>query len=854
MASRPLTSSQPLLRPTRANGGRRMAFQTGYLLLTLLLLWPTPARAGIAAGTTLTKLLEELRLSGVQVIYSDQLVRPELTIPASIEDALSIETVRTALAHHGLDLVSSSPGVYAVVARTPRSHAIRGRVLEGVASLPIARVRVVLAAPEPRVVLTDNAGAFLFERLEAGTYRLLVEANGWNPWNGEIELVPHVPVLTLEVRLAREERWLEELVVSPDQYDLADPESVDRQRIDARRLSESPLRAGDAFSAIELLPGVAIGSDESAPRIRGSSGSDVSVVVDGLELYEPYHLADFHSPASLLDPDAINDLEFHSGAMPVQYGDRFGGLVRVETPAVLGEVPRSVSLSTVSSRLSAQGRPSRNGFWTGSARLWYPNLIWQTVNVGEDDIDPRLSDGLVKLQFAPSSQTLVSAHVLAGHDRITFVAPEDDETVNARANNRFAWLRIRTSAGASSIWETVVGLGWIDRSRAGFFVDESQNRVEVRDERSVRFLSVTQHYATNIGTRHRFSAGAEARHLRAEYDYRAVARSQSGTRVRDLDLAPTGTSTALYCNDRVQLSQRLILDAGLRWDRQDYTNDQQLSPRLQLAWKLGEQNFLRASLGRYAQSQRVHELEIEDGVTDFARAQHSDQLSVAWQADLPRDLRVRVGTYYRQLTHLRPRYENLFSSLELLPEAERDRVRIPADRARAAGLELGVETTNDQARVSGSFAYTYAVAEDRDRGVWVPRSWDQRHALTGSITFRFRERLQLSFAALARTGWPTTPVAISATLDGSGLTHPEISPRIRNSRRLAGYYRFDARLSYLHRWLLSEMRIDLAVTNLTDRFNPCCVDVMIDQDSGALETELQSWTGFAPVVSATYRF
>lgn len=832
----------------------RLALHSSHLLVALLLVCAGPASAGIAAGTSLTALLEQLRRTGVQVIYSDQLVRPELATSTPIDEPLSIEMVRTALAQHGLDLVSSSPGLYAVVALAPKTHSIRGRVLEQAASRPIARARVVLATPEPRVVLTNKAGEFSFADLDAGTYALRVEAVDWNSWNGEVEVLAHVPALTLEVRLAREERWLEELVVSPDQYDLADPRSVDRQSIDARRLAEAPLRAGDAFSAIEALPGVAIGSDEAAPRIRGSSGKDVSVIVDGLELYEPYHLADFHSPTSLLDPDAINDLEFHSGAMPIQYGDRFGGLVRIETPAVLAEVPRTISLGTVSSRVSAQGRLSRTGFWTTTLRQWYPNLAWDTVNVGEDDIDPRLFDGLIKLQFAPSSRTLLSGHILAGHDHIKFVAPEDDETVEARASNRFAWLRLQTSAASSAIWETVVGLGSIDRSRAGLFLDESGNRVSVRDQRSVRFLSLTESFAANLGTRHRLSAGAELRHLNAQYDYRAVAINRSGKRVRDIDLDPTGTSLALYCNDRIQLSQRVTVDAGLRWDRQDYTNDRQISPRLHLAWRLGEKNFLRASVGRYAQSQRIHELEVEDGVKEFALSQYSDQLSVAWQAELSRGLQVRVGTYYRRLSHLRPRYENLFSAIELLPEAERDRVRISADRARAAGVELGVETNNGQARVSGSASYTYAIAEDRDEDVWVPRSWDQRHAVTGSITFRFQDRWQLTFAAFARTGWPTTPPEVSATLDGSGLTHPEISPQLRNSRRLAGYYRFDARLSYLHRWLQSDMRIDLAATNLTDRFNPCCVDVLFDPDSGSLKTELQSWTGFAPVISATYRF
>ena len=55
---------------------------------------------------------------------------------------------------------------------------------------------------------------------------------------------------------------------------------------------------GDVTSAIERLPGVTTADQSAALHIRGSSTSDVAMVLDGLELYDPFHLQSFQDPVT----------------------------------------------------------------------------------------------------------------------------------------------------------------------------------------------------------------------------------------------------------------------------------------------------------------------------------------------------------------------------------------------------------------------------------------------------------------------------------------------------------------------------------------------------------------------------
>ena len=60
-----------------------------------------------------------------------------------------------------------------------------------------------------------------------------------------------------------------------------------------------------------------------------------------------------------------------------------------------------------------------------------------------------------------------------------------------------------------------------------------------------------------------------------------------------------------------------VVEIGLRWDRQNWIGDHQISPRLNLVYTAAPRTIVRAAWGMFHQSQRLNELQVEDGVDVF---------------------------------------------------------------------------------------------------------------------------------------------------------------------------------------------------------------------------------------------
>ncbi len=236
------------------------------------------------------------------------------------------------------------------------------------------------------------------------------------------------------------------------------------------------------------------------------------------------------------------------------------------------------------------------------------------------------------------------------------------------------------------------------------------------------------------------------------------------------------------------LTERLAAEFGLRWDEQTYgaDADDQWGPRLNLAWQLDGATRLRASWGRFQQFQGINELQVEDGVDQFFPAQRADHAILGLERDLPADLTLRVEAYRKDYAQLRPRYENLFDPLSLVPELRWDRVAIAPDSARAEGIEW-LLTHRGTGPWHGWLNYTWSRVNDREDGVDTRRSWDQTHSVGSGVAWASGP-WQATVAAAWHTGWPTTPVEVVGPDRGrtrilhSGMRNADPLRRLRVAR------------------------------------------------------------------------
>lgn len=802
-------------------------------------------------GRPLVDVLEELRAQGLNLIYSTAVVGEQVVVTVEPTASAPRALLDEILAPLGLEARDGPGGaVLVLAAERTRSGTVRGRVVSAGRRRAIARAAVTVEGNGARA-LSSPDGTFTLAGVPPGSTTLRFGAPGFVDRVVEGLTVPPGRTVVLEVTLLAQPGYLEEIVVTPSRHAVVQQEQTSRLSIDREDAVLVPTIGGDVSRVIERLPGVAGPDNSAAFGIRGSEARDVAFVLDGLELYEPFHLLSFQSPFSFVDNEIVDTIDVLGGGFTADFGDRYGGFVELTTAAPTDSARTRVELGSLNSGV-AFGTALRSGSLLLSARAWYPEALRDSIELGESGLDPRFADVYLKYSLALSPRTVLSAHALLARDRLDYVEPDGAEQVDADDRSAYLWLRALQSWTPAVLSETLVSFGQIKRSRTGVS-DPEDEPLLVDDERTVDFVGLSQDVSWEISDRHLLKGGVEVRPLEADYTYSTGPPGE----VETLAIEPSGTSLAAYASHRVAFTDDVAAELGLRWDRQTHTDDEQVSPRLNAVWRAGPRSELRLGLGRFFQSQRIHELSIEDGEQDFRPAELSEQVDATFLRLFPGKLRLRLDAYYRELRDLQPRYENLFNPLELFPETEEDRALVAPDRARSRGVELLLRGDTGEA-FHWWLSYAWSSAEDVVNGNGVPRRWDQTHAGKLLVARRWRNGWSVTLSGTVHTGWPTTPVTgrIVTLPDGSTGIEEVLGPR--NSDRFPTYARLDLKAARVFTLRGSRLRLELEVVNLTDRDNVCCVDEFLfaSRPDGSLATAVESdyWLGITPSFSLLWEF
>jgi len=779
-------------------------------------------------GRQLSDAIDALRRSGLSIIYSTDLVRPEMRVveePSSPDPRTILDEI---LAPHELTTRSGPGDSILVVRRRQASEgasdlgAIVGTVHDRKSGAAVSDVAIVLDGSE--AALTDSEGRFRIDAVSAGSHNVEAHLAGYIVWHRRVTVRSREP-LRLDIRLVPAAIELEQIVVTSGHYSVLQDEPSSRFGLDRREVERIPNFSDDIYRTLMRLPGVSSGDVSARLNVRGGDSDEVLVVLDGLEIPQPFHLESFQSVFSIIDSRAVGGVDFMTGGFPVEYGGRLSGVIDVSTRTP--SVNRSaVGIDFVNTRALSEGtfRDGR-GSWLASARRGYLDLVLGWVDP-DSGFEPTYWDALGRVQTQIGGHSTLALDVLSAHDKVHY--DESDEGADGTYGNDMLWLDLHTAWTPRLDSQTVLSVGRTDRKRTGAI----QDRYDVNDHRASDFAGLRQLWHWSASPRHYLSAGFEARSVSADYDVTTARPSDStiffvglpGPLVPQRILTnPSGTSGAAWVADRVRLGG-VTMEAGARWDRQSWIEgNDQWSPRINLIWQPRPKTALRAGWGRFHQAQRISELQVEDGVDRFHRAERADAWFVGVEHEIVTGLATRVELYDKSITSPAPRYENYFDTLEIFPEAVADRHLVAPSEARASGVELFVEHETG-AKVSWWASYAWASAEDRLDGAWIPRKWDQRHTVSASINWHPGALWNFNLAGIWHSGWPISDISATWRMDDQGriVIEPILGPL--NAERLPGYLRFDVRASRVVDLRSSRLRFYLEIVNVTDRRNICCID------------------------------
>ncbi len=844
----------------------RRSRKLGVIALILWLLG-TAAASGQAppyAGLSLEQALLALQAQGLQVVFTNQVVRPEMRVAREPSAADPRRILDEILEPHGLEARESVGGrVIVVPASRPVAEepsGIRGVVRDWKSGRPLSGVRVVLLETDYSAV-TAKDGTFRIDCV-AGSYTLEARRSEVEVARRKARVAPGkvadvaFDVLTIPVALAEID------VTANPPWILGDELSA--LELERDELLALPHFGGDVFHSLTLLPGATANDLSAEISLRGGRNDEVMVRLDGLEILEPYHLKDFNNAFSIMAPATLGGVTLHTGGFPVEHGGRMSGILDLTTVDPTWRRHTELGLTLLNAHAASSGT-----FKDGS-RQWLASLRGGSLEIpfrlADEKENPRFWDAYGKLDGQLGSGQSWRASWLYSEDRLSFSEEKDEELQDfaTRYRNAYAWINHQKLLGSDLLAQSKVSSSYLGRNRVGI-EEKGDSVLDLTDRRRLEVFGVSQDWSWRVGQRHALKWGLDVRLLDARYEYTsgwdledplAAIRHLGRSGAIGFEQDFSGQQYGAYFADRLRLG-RLTLEAGARFDRNTVIDDdERWSPRLSLVYAAGEHSRWRLAWGDYYQSQRLYELQVEDGVTTFAEPELAEHRILGFERTFgdgaKRPLTLRAELYERRVSNPRVRFENLYDPVAIVPELERDRVRIAPESALARGLEVLVGGGAGP-RFNWFASYSYATVDDRLDGRDVPRGIDQTHTLNVDVNYLSRRHWTLNAALRYRTGWPTT--AISGGLDGEGEVVLVLGPL--HGERVPDYLRLDLRASRSWRLTRGQLELYVEVQNLTNSDNVRGFDVEIEEgDDGVVEVETQekTWGPPLPSIGLTWRF
>jgi len=131
--------------------------------------------------------------------------------------------------------------------------------------------------------------------------------------------------------------------------------------------------------------------------VRGGEHDQVLVLLDVLELNDPFHLKEINGGGlSIVDVSLIDGVELLTGGFPAEYGDRRSGVFNIKSARPPSSHRWGAGVGLMNIRVFARGSSAR-GNWMVSIRRGYLDVVLDLM--GEENA-PRLTycDALAKAE------------------------------------------------------------------------------------------------------------------------------------------------------------------------------------------------------------------------------------------------------------------------------------------------------------------------------------------------------------------------------------------------------------------------------------------------------------------------
>ena len=737
----------------------------------------------------------------------------------------------------------------------------------------------------------DVSGYYILPRTTSGNYTLRFMIIGYKTVEKKIEITTQNIRIDLELEPTAID--LEQVTVSAERMRFETRVDVSRVNLTNQEIRRAPaFIEADVFRTLQLLPSVSSSNDFNAALIvRGGSPDENLILLDGTEIYNPYHIGGVFST---FNADMISDSEFLAGGFPSNYGGRLSSVLNItarEGDSKNGRLSEknpikkywdiskgSGNISLLSAKFLAEGALYK-GSWMISGRRTYFDKFVSLYYDYKDEEEPGnyyFWDTHIKLKMESNQNNQFIYSQFSGKDNLVLglegLANIDFDWDWGNRTQNITWRYIPnnnyivTTGLSKTQYDFDVDFG-IDFNPSTGTADTSttdlssgSTDLDLFLDNLVEDVDLNQKIKFIITNDISLDAGWQIKHL--NLDYREIF---SGQQVTSIQSQPKIYSS--FINMMLKTSTLLFINPGIRISKYNRYDRLLINPTLGIKFNPISDLALKASVGRYSQflftvnreDELLRIVDFWQPIPDGEKPQESDHLILGAEYWISTGNTISLETYFKSYSSIydlnpAPDYTNIEETFSLSGTAE------------AYGLEFLYRFNKN--KLNGWVSYAFSNIRrsvdlnsdtflDEDKEIY-PAKYDKPHTFNSLLSYQINEKYSFGLSATFGSGQTYTPVIGKVHQGGlqayGSLENPYSNfgniYGVRNGARYPNYFRTDISLGRKSKVFGLNSELKFQVINITNHYNV----LLYLWDHNASPSKVEAYSMFPIILTFGWEF
>ncbi len=698
--------------------------------------------------------------------------------------------------------------IFSSVLFAKEKSSVNGFIRDDATGEPISYANVFISNSTMGAA-TNRDGYFVISKIPVGIYEFNVTMIGYGIHKEQISIKENKPI-RLDIRLREEIIETSEIIVTAERQKFERSMESSQISLDLREINSAPAFVEpDIFRTLQMLPGVQTTSDfSSALYVRGSTPDQNLIMLDGIAVYNPYHLGGIFST---FNTDAIKEADFRAGGFPARYGGRMGAILNViNREGNTGKIKGMANVSLISSKALLEGPLPKwkgmKGSWMISGRRTYFDTLIDALKISlgkdSDGSDIYLEfpyyfyDYQVKINLDINQNHRLTYSRFYGDDILNYAWKDSqnrnnsDVNVKSEFSFKIDWPWGNHTNGLTWRWiisPELVTKTFVSNSRYRFNFDlgfEDRNTYTFLDSNNPN--DSTQTYFTNVNykifdiikdntieteliwnasKRHEVTGGFQIKKI--DFDLGidlSLTTQDTSLLLSPLSLNNKTIETALFLQDRWEFTEKLKFQLGLR--ATDYSLHSKLyfDPRFGMKYHYSSNIALKLNWGLYHQflttannqDENLRLVELWLGIPKDKPASIAQHLigGVEYMSD--KNIFYRIEIYQKNFDNLLTLKQENQNTVESNEENEFFN-EFWNTKGKSKGLEFLLKKSSG--KLNGWIGYTFSETKYyTNPNGWHYPNFDRTHTINVVGNFTLTKDLEINAAITRSSGNPYTKI------------------------------------------------------------------------------------------------